>query len=70
MCVRIEFGANVQTHEKHTNDMTARTIGAYACGPQGMSRVDTISLTCHWRARTLSSLDTTAPASGCHRLCQ
>jgi len=26
--MRIEFGAYVQTHEAHSNDMEARTIGA------------------------------------------
>ena len=33
--VREEFGAYVQTHEKHTNDMNARTLGAICLGPTG-----------------------------------
>ena len=33
--VRLEFGAYVQTHEQHTNDMTACTIGAICLGPSG-----------------------------------
>jgi hypothetical protein len=33
--VRLEFGAYVQTHEKHTNDMEARTTGAICLGPSG-----------------------------------
>jgi hypothetical protein len=33
--VRLEFGAYVQTHEDHTNDMQPRTIGAICLGPSG-----------------------------------
>ena len=33
--VRTEFGAYVQTHEQHNNDMTARTLGATCLGPSG-----------------------------------
>lgn len=33
--VRLEFGAYVQTHEQHTNDMKARTTGAICLGPPG-----------------------------------
>ena len=33
--VRLEFGEYVQTHEKHSNDMQARTIGAICLGPTG-----------------------------------
>ena len=32
---RIEFGAYVQTHEEHSNEMTHRTIGAICLGPTG-----------------------------------
>jgi hypothetical protein len=31
----MEFGAYAQTHETHTNDMQARTIGAICLGPSG-----------------------------------
>jgi hypothetical protein len=30
-----EFGAYVQTHEEHTNNMNARTLGAICLGPSG-----------------------------------
>ena len=33
--VRLEFGAYVQTHEKHTNGMERRTCGAICLGPTG-----------------------------------
>lgn len=33
--VRAEFGAYVQTHEEHTNDINARTLGAICLGPSG-----------------------------------
>ena len=33
--VRLEFGAYVQTHKEHTNDMMLRTIGAICLGPSG-----------------------------------
>jgi hypothetical protein len=33
--VRLEFGAYVQTHEDHTNNMAARTVGAICLGPSG-----------------------------------
>ena len=33
--VRLEFGSYVQTHEEHTNDMKARTLGAICLGPSG-----------------------------------
>jgi hypothetical protein len=33
--VRSEFGAYDQTHEQHTNDMNARTLGAICLGPSG-----------------------------------
>ena len=34
--IRLEFGAYVQTHEEHTNDMLPRTIlGALCLGPSG-----------------------------------
>jgi hypothetical protein len=33
--VRAEFGAYVQTHEQHSNDMTVRTLGAICLGPSG-----------------------------------
>jgi hypothetical protein len=33
--IRIEFGAYVQTHEKHINGMESRTIGAVCLGPSG-----------------------------------
>jgi len=32
---RLEFGAYVQTHESHSNDMNPRTIGAICLGPRG-----------------------------------
>ena len=32
---RIEFGAYVQTHEEHTNDMSQQTLGAICLGPNG-----------------------------------
>ena len=33
--VRLEFGSYAQTHEEHTNDMRARTLGAICLGPSG-----------------------------------
>jgi len=33
--VKMEFGAFIQMHEAHTNDMEARTIGAICLGPSG-----------------------------------
>ena len=33
--VRLEFGSYAQTHEEHTNDMKARTLGAICLGPSG-----------------------------------
>ena len=33
--VRLEFGEYVQTHEKHGNRMTDRTLGAICLGPNG-----------------------------------
>jgi hypothetical protein len=33
--VRTEFGAYAQTHEEHTNDMNARTLGAICLRPSG-----------------------------------
>jgi hypothetical protein len=33
--VRTEYGAYVQTHEQHTNDMNSRTLGAICLGPMG-----------------------------------
>jgi len=33
--VRTEFGAYVQTHEEHSNDLKAHTIGAICLGPTG-----------------------------------
>ena len=33
--VRIPFGAYVQTHESHSNDMSQRTMGAICLGPTG-----------------------------------
>jgi hypothetical protein len=33
--VRTEFGGYVQTHEQHSNDMNARTLGAICLGPSG-----------------------------------
>ena len=33
--VRLEFGAYVQTHEDHNNDMQRRTVGAICLGPSG-----------------------------------
>eukprot|EP00980_Cylindrotheca_fusiformis_P017025 scaffold5210_cov106-Cylindrotheca_fusiformis.AAC.2 len=33
--VRLEFGAYVQTHEEHSNDMRERTTGAICLGPTG-----------------------------------
>jgi hypothetical protein len=32
---QLEFGSYVQTHEKHTNSMTSRTVGAIALRPTG-----------------------------------
>jgi hypothetical protein len=32
---RIEFGAYVQTHEEHSNDMNQRTMGCICLGPNG-----------------------------------
>jgi hypothetical protein len=32
---RLEFGAYVQTHEAHGNNMSPRTIGAICLGPRG-----------------------------------
>ena len=40
--VRLEFGEYVQTHEKHGNRMTDRTLGAICLGPNGNSQGDTI----------------------------
>jgi hypothetical protein len=31
----IEFGAYIQTHEEHTNDMDQRTMGCICLGPTG-----------------------------------
>ena len=36
--VRLEFGEYVQTHEKHGNRMTDRTVGAICLGPNGNSQ--------------------------------
>ena len=36
--VRLEFGEYVQTHEKHGNRMTDRTLGAICLGPNGNSQ--------------------------------
>ena len=36
--VRLEFGEYVQTHEKHRNRMTDRTLGAICLGPNGNSQ--------------------------------
>ena len=36
--VRLEFGEYVQTHEKHGNRMTDRTLGAICLGPSGNSQ--------------------------------
>ena len=36
--VRLEFGEYVQTHEKHGNRMTNRTLGAICLGPNGNSQ--------------------------------
>ena len=33
--VHLEFGSYAQTHEEHTNDMRARTLGAICLGPSG-----------------------------------
>ena len=33
--VRLEFGSYAQTHEEHTNNMKARTLGAICLGPSG-----------------------------------
>jgi len=33
--VQLEFGAYVQTHEEHSNDMRHRTLGAVCLGPTG-----------------------------------
>ena len=33
--VRLEFGAYVQTHEEHNNNMSDRTVGAICLGPTG-----------------------------------
>ena len=36
--VRLEFGEYVQTHERHGNRMTDRTVGAICLGPNGNSQ--------------------------------
>ncbi|CAJ1950718.1 unnamed protein product [Cylindrotheca closterium] len=36
--VRTEFGAYVQTHEEHSNDMRSRTLGAICLGPTGAAQ--------------------------------
>ena len=36
--VRLPFGAYVQTHEEHTNDLRHRTLGAICLGPTGNSQ--------------------------------
>ncbi|CAJ1945436.1 unnamed protein product [Cylindrotheca closterium] len=36
--VRTKFGAYVQTHEEHSNDMRARTLGAICLGPTGAAQ--------------------------------
>ncbi len=36
--MRTEFGAYVQTHEEHSNDLELHTIGAICLGPTGNDR--------------------------------
>jgi hypothetical protein len=44
----IEFGAHVQTHEEHSNNMDQRTMGCICLGPtEKINRVDIGSCPSH-----------------------